>query len=87
MIWSAEMSRLRGSMRMASSCFLQSSYPFGVKKLRLHNISTNISHEQDLRNVVRQAHHERVMISVFHPPLALSLSKGELFCVSPDEFI
>ena len=29
---------------------------------------------------------ERVMMLAFHRPLALSLSKGEFFCVSPDHF-
>ena len=42
------------------------------------------NNSQDLRNTVRQAHHERLMILAFHSPFALSVSKGELFCVSPD---
>ena len=37
--------------------------------------------------MVRQAYHERVMTLAFHPPLALSLSKGELFYVSPEQEI
>ena len=35
--------------------------------------------------MVRQAHHERLMMLAFHPPFVLSVSKGELFCVSPDQ--